>query len=515
MSSSLVWRTHRAAMIMLLGLVSVLSPPVVNVQAAADFVELQTILPDVNLGDVSWADYDGDSRLDVLLTGIDAHGIPTTQLYHNDGAGRFHRSSFLFPGVAASVIAWADYDNDGDLDLLLAGTTGKVSISKLYRNDGPRGFVDSGTVLPGVAFGAAAWADYDNDGDQDLLLTGYTPSGNIAKLYNNNHGILRDSKITLPGVAYGSVAWADYDGDGDQDLLIAGSTGTKGITKIYRNDLSAGLVDSGIALPQLVDGKASWGDYDGDHRLDVLLVGQSKPDVIDTIFFNEGAARFRQRSTALPLLTDPVIAVGDYDHNGTVDLALAGHNAEKGDIAGVYRNKGGQFTLTTGLPKLFNGAVAWGDYDGDRRLDLLQSGFYDDTAKQTSLFHNQTNRPNTPPPTPGALRAAVDGSSVTLMWNEAPNMGVTYNLRIGTTPDGSDVLSALATNDGTRLVVQPGNAGLQQSWNIRGLRPNTQYYWSVQAIDMAFVASPFATEGAFDTYTHRSLFLPQVLVAAP
>ncbi len=70
-------------------------------------------------------------------------------------------------------MAWGDYDNDGDLDILLTGDTGTEIISRVYRNDGET-FADISAPLPGVKLGSVAWGDYDNDGDLDVLLSGDT-----------------------------------------------------------------------------------------------------------------------------------------------------------------------------------------------------------------------------------------------------------------------------------------------------------------------------------------------------
>ncbi|MDM3863261.1 MAG: VCBS repeat-containing protein, partial [Aphanizomenon gracile PMC644.10] len=97
-------------------------------------------------------------------------------------------------------VAWADYNGDGKQDFLLTGF-GLGNISKLYKNTG-NGFTEDTTVsLPGVQNGSVAWADYNGDGKQDLLLTGVTSSGYISKLYKNTgNGFTEDTTVSLPGV---------------------------------------------------------------------------------------------------------------------------------------------------------------------------------------------------------------------------------------------------------------------------------------------------------------------------
>ncbi|MBN1581455.1 MAG: VCBS repeat-containing protein [Anaerolineae bacterium] len=87
--------------------------------------------------------------------------------------GSFVQSSLLHR-VSNSSAAWGDYDNDGDLDILLTGWDGSIEIALIYENKNGGFFVDSvaSANLAGVAYGSAAWGDYDNDGDLDILLTG-------------------------------------------------------------------------------------------------------------------------------------------------------------------------------------------------------------------------------------------------------------------------------------------------------------------------------------------------------
>jgi hypothetical protein len=111
----------------------------------------------------------------------------------------------------------------------------------------PQICLDSRAKLPGIFNGSAAWGDYNNDGRQDLVLTGDTSSGYIAKVFRNerigfNDGITfsygtsfeEETGASLPGVI-GNAAWGDYNNDGKQDILLTGDTGSAYVAKLYRN----------------------------------------------------------------------------------------------------------------------------------------------------------------------------------------------------------------------------------------------------------------------------------------
>ncbi|PIS28762.1 MAG: hypothetical protein COT43_05635 [Candidatus Marinimicrobia bacterium CG08_land_8_20_14_0_20_45_22] len=148
--------------------------------------------------------------------------------------------------VMGGSAAWGDYDNDGDLDILLTGyTSSDFSVSKIYRNNGDNSFTEqTGISLTGVYYSSVAWGDYDNDGNLDILLTGEKYSSHnydaISKIYHNNgdNSFTEQTGISLTGVENSSVAWGDYDNDGDLDILLTGFTGSSNtyVTKIYCNN---------------------------------------------------------------------------------------------------------------------------------------------------------------------------------------------------------------------------------------------------------------------------------------
>src|SRR5262249_48968610 len=140
-------------------------------------------LPGLGYSSVAWGDYDNDGRLDILVMGQDAMGMPTTQVWRNTGGG-FDNTFFILPGVYFGSAAWGDYDNDGRLDLLLSGyVTGLHPVTQVWRNTGA-GFTNINAGLPGVAHSSVAWGDYNNDGRLDILLAGFGTNP-IAQVWRN------------------------------------------------------------------------------------------------------------------------------------------------------------------------------------------------------------------------------------------------------------------------------------------------------------------------------------------
>ncbi|MEG4495046.1 S8 family serine peptidase [Microcoleus sp. D3_18_C4] len=473
----------------------------IGAQPTELFSDINANLDGVYFSSVASGDYDNDGDIDILLTGINGQNS-IAKVYQNNN-GNFTDINAALQGVFSSSVDAGDYDRDGDLDILLTGLDDNFNlISKVYRNDNGN-FTDINANLQGLSDSSAIWLDYDNDGDLDILLTGSAFAGGITKIYRNDSGSFTDILANLQGVFDGSVDAGDYDKDGDIDILITGSSGSSpsGISKVYRND-NGNFIDINAALTGVSSSDAAWGDYDNDGDLDILLTGKfNGASPISKIYRNDNG-NFIDINAALQGVSDGSVNWGDYDNDGDLDILLSGAN-QSGFSSKIYRNDGGIFTdISANLQGVYFSSVTWGDYDNDSDLDILLSGNPSGFSSGiTKVYRNNSLTFNTVPTTPTGLITSVNGNSVTLNWNpatdaETPQTGLTYNLRVGTTPGGSDIMSPMANSNGTRKVVQMGNVNQNRSWKLKNLKPGT-YYWSTQAIDTSFEGSTFATEGSF------------------
>jgi len=468
---------------------------------------------------VAWGDYDNDGDLDILLTGKSGStGI--SKIYRNNGNNTFtEQSGISLTGVYYSSVAWGDYDNDEYLDILLTGqTNSNKPISKIFRNNGNNTFTEqTGISLKGVSEGSVAWGDYDNDGDLDILLTGATGSYNdfISEIYKNNgNNTFARQGISLTGVHYSSVAWGDYDNDGDLDILLTGYAASYGntgslnlISKIYRNNGNNSFTEqTGISLTGVGSGSVVWGDYDNDGDLDILFTGwEDYGIIISKIYKNNGNNTFTELTgISLMGVYGSSVAWGDYDTDGDLDILLTGCDKDYKYISKVYKNNGNNtFTEQTGisLPGVYLSSTAWGDYDNDGDLDILLTGSTSSTTRISKIYKNESYPINTSPTSPGNLMETVTGNNVIFTWdkatdNETPQNGLSYNLVIKSM-NGKIIKGPLSDiSNGIRKVVGIGNVGQNNFWTIRDL-PEGIYSWSVQAIDHNYASSPFSLPGTF------------------
>jgi penicillin G amidase len=344
----------------------------------------------------AWADFDNDGDLDQF---VGFRGRPN-RLYRQDH-GRFEDVAAavgLADTIETRVAAWGDFDGDGQVDLYV-GFAGGVP-NKLYRNEGNgRHFTD---VAPALAFRLVgvsrqtSWIDYDNDGDLDLFVA-FRDQPN--RLFRNDTGRFTDvtveSGVGDPRKTVGAV-WFDVDADGDLDLFVANQNGdTNGL---FRNDggrFTDVAREWGVEAPRASEEFGGVGaavaDYDGDGFLD-LFVANYGPSAL---YRNDGGKRFVDVTKETGLFfaqhaTTP--SWGDYDNDGRPDLYVAGFLATETDYPDhLFHNKGtGDFTDV--LPVLVRDhdashGVQWVDFDGDGALDLALAN--NDAKGGHYLFRNR------------------------------------------------------------------------------------------------------------------------------
>ncbi len=478
--------------------------------AVVSFVNISASLPGVHLAAAAWGDYDNDGDLDILLcgeNGIFPNSTPITKIYRNQN-GAFIEHPASFAAVTSGDLAWGDYDNDNDLDILLSGNSNPEHVpvrpvSKIYENRNGD-FVDRNAGLFGVWSGSTSWSDFDNDGDLDILLTGLmNDTAAVSRIYRNEPAGFVEFDAKLPQI-HGFAVWGDYDLDGDLDILIAGSTNMfLPSSQVLRNDTATneGFVDIHAGLPGLYHGSGAWGDFDNDGDLDILLSGSTGIEILTRIYRNELGGFL---ATGIFISGSAGEAAwGDHDNDGDLDLLVAGSTEQK-QISRVYRNDGTSF-VDIGASLLgigFSGAAVWGDYDNDSDLDILLAGYWSTSppaAPVTLVYRNIIAGINTLPEPPGNLSAVVSGSSVSFNWSKSQDAqtaqpALTYNLRVGSFPGGENIVSPMANpSTGYRRQPQLGNVNHRNSWTIKNLAPGT-YYWSAQAVDNAFAGSIFALE---------------------
>lgn len=470
-------------------------------------------------GSLAWADYDNDNQLDFLVTGNNS-----SQLWRNTGTGFSSVQIPGLPGVGEGAVAWGDYDNDGRLDFIITGMAivGNTTptVAQLWRNTGG-GFTQTPVPgLQGVWMSDVAWADFDNDGRLDFILSGsrtFADGPRLTQLWRNTgSGFVQVPVPGLPGLEHSSIAWGDYDDDGWFDFLIMGTTNgmfassgpsssAAAVTQLWRNNGNGFIKVEIPGLPRAYLGKVAWGDFDNDGRLDFLITGESGFTKITQLWRNTGGGFAPVAIPGFAGNYGGTVAWADYNNDGRLDFIVSGGALEA--ATQLWRNTGGNFQLdpVNNLSQIGTPSLAWADYDRDGRVDFLITGFdgYQEPENQyfAELWRNTGAVTNSPPAPPTGLGVYTSAGVTTIHWSagtddHTPAGGLTYNLRVGTQPGASDVVSPHADGaTGFRRLAASGNAGPGTNALLR--LPPGNYFASVQAVDGAFAGGSFPVETAF------------------
>lgn len=380
-------------------------PSAAHGETTPAFTPANSNLTELANSSVAWGDMNHNGRLDLLLTGTDSAYNPRTEMWRNEGDNLFANATSGLPDLppaSRGAAVWGDYDNDGYWDVFLSGFSGldsggaPVLVAQVWRNLGNESFVNANAGLPGTDNGAAAWGDFDNDGDLDLLLTGHSKEGALARIWRNDGPAgFTDIHAGLTGVFYSSVALADFDHDGRIDILLSGTTNgfiNGAVTQVWRNLGGGAFARLDAGLPGVFQGAVAWGDFDNDGRPDILLTGHSGTGPVTQIWRNRGDGTFAITDSGLPGVSQGGAATGDFDNDGRLDVLLGGVDEGGALICEVWRNRGdGTFDqFEADLPGVRAGALAWADFNNDGRLDILLTGFDANDDPVTGIYQNNT-----------------------------------------------------------------------------------------------------------------------------
>jgi hypothetical protein len=287
-------------------------------------------------GSLAWADFDGDNDLDLAISGTHSDSSGVTRIYRNEGNDVFVDTGIALVDVLYSSLAWGDYDDDDDPDLVVTGRDPSFNaISKIYRNDPGAVLNDSGASILGVYDGSAAWVDLDNDGELDLAIAGIKGSTRYTRIYHyDGNDVFTNLEASLTPVSASSLSWGDFDEDNDADLALAGWNGGSGIvTEIYRNDGRCGdpLLDSDLdTVPDCVDNcwenpNTDQADADSDKVGDLCDNCPTDPNKDQGDFDGDGVGDSCDYCWDTPPggTIDPLTGCppqpGDFDHDTDVD----------------------------------------------------------------------------------------------------------------------------------------------------------------------------------------------------
>jgi hypothetical protein len=300
-----------------------------------------------NSVDAHWVDFDNDGDLDLYIVEFDSQD----QFYKNNGNGTF---SNVTGSTGINVIsqgdeqaaAWGDYNKDGNIDLYICKVRFRNS---LYHNNGDGTFSEVGATT-GVNdirdTQDATWGDYDKDGDLDLYVVNREQNNALYK--NTGTGFFDEvaCALSMDNTDVGkSATWIDFDTDGDLDLFVA----NVGANALYQNNGADQFVNIATNDMKSISGAwiswvGAWGDFDrdGDPDLFVANGADSRAGQVSPLLQNNGAGAFANATANAGISTSPGSAISavatDYDNDGDLDIYVVNSRLPSFSANQLYRN---------------------------------------------------------------------------------------------------------------------------------------------------------------------------------
>jgi hypothetical protein len=271
----------------------------------------------------AWGDYDGDGFDDLFVAN---DNFEANSLYHNNGDGSFTAVSSgpVYTDAASSFGgSWADYDNDGDLDLYVVNLSNQRNA--LYRNEGNGSFakITEGEIVTDENNSqGCVWIDVNNDGFVDLFVANFDNQDNCLYMNNGDGTFTKESEdiVANDGGDSVSASVSDMDNDGDMDLAVLNKNGKDNF--LYINQ--GGSFKKVLKGEFISDGgntwSGSWADYDNDGDTDLFVTNNDEENYF---YSNDGQGQlYRNRATALTVGIENSRGScwGDYNRDGFPDL---------------------------------------------------------------------------------------------------------------------------------------------------------------------------------------------------
>jgi hypothetical protein len=336
---------------------------------------------------VAVGDFNGDGRLDLAVAN---QGGANVRVLLGNGGGSFQAAPNYSAGSVPQSVAVGDFNGDGKLDLAVTGygfqcdEYGCVPVDETVRvllGNGDGSFQPARSYSAGSRPSFVAVGDFNGDGIPDLAVANYGDQvhgvpGSVSVLLGNGDGSFQPARNFSAGSGPYSVAVGDFDGDGRLDLAVTdggdNSGNGQGVSVLLGNGdgsfqpprtFSAGIAPSSVAV----------GDFDGDGRLDLAVANVGSNNV--SVLLGNGDGTFRPAVNYAAGTYPGSVAVGDFNGDGIPDLAVA--NVGSNNVSVLLGNGDGTFRPAANYAAgTYPGSVAVEDFNGDGKLDLalLSSG---------------------------------------------------------------------------------------------------------------------------------------------
>jgi sugar lactone lactonase YvrE len=447
----------------------------------------------------------------------DINGDGFSDILVNHGSGASYKLSILLSttnghsqievgeGLYNAKSKIVDLNNDGKADIILAGMTNdlvtgrpKFLLYEYIKGSVPTSFkkTDISSQIEPLKNASFDLGDVDNDQDVDFIISGYNDqSGTQSFLYKNTTILggsfkLEKTQNNFVGVDNGTTNLIDFDGDGDLDAIYTGTSPVGDVFEIYMNQNKQGKSTwpklNNMGLTSMREGKIDMGDFNGDGYSDLLFSGvmQGQGNITKLSEYVKATNKYKPSAFDVSEIMNAEVEFGDLDGDGDLDFVIAGEKTDKsGYIFRTYINVRNDSAKVLAQASASTGKAITGKLMNTTSEQFIVNKppsipindkiqFLSSTETQTGLI-----------PVELSWLAATD--------DHTPSDGLSYSIKVGTTPGGEEIMSSNANTNGMRKTGEKGNAEHNLKWRLS--LPIGTYYFSVQSVDASYAGSEFST----------------------
>ena len=265
--------------------------------------------------------------------------VNTEQQIRINQTGSFTISTFPPFTLKNGSTHFADYDNDGDMDFFINGTTGNSTNTEFQRLQNSNAVLASPTSIANSYSHNTSYGDYNNDRRMDIyahnaIFGDYNNDNTLdlfvaGKLYRNNANAFSPTAFTFPDIPNGSRNFVDFDNDGDRDIFITGyqSSSSQGITQLHRNNKTSFTEVFPLGIPNVENSASTFGDMDNDGDMDALICGWNGSARITKLYENNNGI-FTEKESFHGMENGSVSLV-DLNNDGYLDVFATGITYEE------------------------------------------------------------------------------------------------------------------------------------------------------------------------------------------
>lgn len=336
-----------------------------------------------------------DGKKAIVFSGIDATDTKRTDIWIlDDTSGKFILKQEL-EGVSNGNVYLVDFDKDSDMDILVSGVDGSNSSKIIYYLNDKGNFTKKQEISGMRNVNDFAVGDYDNDGYQDFIIAGGVRFNTKAILYKFNGVKFLDSKIKVPQLREGGLKFADFNGDGLLDFIISGRDNkmNKHYIEVCIQNKNGTFDESQILHNSLIDSKISVGDIDNDGDVDFAICGRvfATENAPIQVFINDANAHFTLKYTLesdfYSVKGRNTLQFADFDKDNDLDLVAVGRKMDDTKHFVLFNNHNG-FTKNYEFSEAIgdNGTISIADINNDTYLDMIITGENAKNTLSTELF---------------------------------------------------------------------------------------------------------------------------------